>query len=30
MVLLLVDAQKAITNDRLYRFREFVSGIKYG
>lgn len=28
MVLLLVDAQKEITNERLYKFREFVSTVK--
>lgn len=28
MVLLVIDAQKAITNDRLYRFQEFVSTVK--
>ena len=28
MVLLVIDAQKAITNHRLYRFNEFVSTVK--
>lgn len=28
MVLLLVDAQKEITNERLYKFSEFVSAVK--
>ncbi|MDE6764599.1 MAG: cysteine hydrolase [Oscillospiraceae bacterium] len=28
MVLLVIDAQKEITNDRLYRFQEFVSTVK--
>lgn len=28
MILLVIDAQKAITNDRLYRFNEFVSTVK--
>lgn len=28
MVLLLIDAQKEITNNRLYKFREFVSTVK--
>ena len=28
MVLLIVDAQKAITNEALYRFEEFVSNVK--
>ncbi|MDE5577637.1 MAG: isochorismatase family protein, partial [Oscillospiraceae bacterium] len=28
MVLLVIDAQKEITNDRLYRFHEFVSTVK--
>ncbi|MDE7278421.1 MAG: isochorismatase family protein [Oscillospiraceae bacterium] len=28
MVLLVIDAQNAITNDRLYRFQEFVSTVK--
>lgn len=28
MILLVIDAQKEITNDRLYRFHEFVSTVK--
>lgn len=28
MVLLVIDAQKEITNERLYKFREFVSTVK--
>lgn len=28
MVLLVIDAQKEITNDRLYKFSEFVSAVK--
>ncbi|MDE7289008.1 MAG: isochorismatase family protein, partial [Oscillospiraceae bacterium] len=28
MVLLVIDAQKEITNDRLYKFNEFVSTVK--
>lgn len=28
MILLVIDAQKAITNDRLYKFNEFVSTVK--